>query len=212
MHKIIVFTILASVTSSLHAQEQSPQETPIYIPEENSIGLIKHGKLAVFDQVTDNCWTNSSSIQSKIHLIFEQNNISVIDYQPAFYNYQTVYAVISAFGYRTKNGLCAVSANFGVNTYVSMTLGGWQGRQTFSTEYNATLFQGSYLATSGGNVNDQLDDFLVGEASKFVASVLSSRRDSKVGQYWETYPPNGDPPMSREEFQEILSQRSSKSE
>lgn len=167
------------------------------------VGLIENSTLTVFDNVVDNCWTNSSAIRSKVHLIFEQNDIRVLDYKPAFFSFDTVSTELSAVGFKISGG-CAVSAEFRVQTGIYSDLGGANGRQVHVFRYRARIFDRASIFSNGGNTNSQLTDFFEGAASEFVAKTLSARRDQGLQEYMQEYPSTKEPPMSKKEWDEYI--------
>jgi hypothetical protein len=96
--------------------EANADNPPVFIDDEAVYGLVQHSVLTISDQVDGNCWTNSSSARAKVRLLFEQNDIFVPDYQPAFFGLSTVHTQITGIGFRLENGLCVVSAEFEVLT------------------------------------------------------------------------------------------------
>jgi hypothetical protein len=195
---------LAFSASVLQAQENTESNFPTFLGDGEEIGLIKHSTVLVDDQVDGSCWTNSQAVRSRVYLIFEQSGIFVPDYSPAFFNFQTVQASLEGFGLRNSSGLCVVSASFNVETLVSQKLGGLDNNREFSIRYTARIFERESIFTNGNNVNSQISDFLEGAASEFAAKVLSSRRSDNVQDYYATYPPYSDKPMSEEEFKELI--------
>lgn len=188
----------------LVAQEQSQSRIPVYMEKGTEFGLVQSSKIEISDSVTDNCWTNASTVRSRVYLIFEQNGLFVPDYEPAFFGAQNVLTGLSAFGFRLGNGVCAVSASFEVRTRISTRRGGAEGKQEFSFEYTAELFERSSIFSNGGNTNDQLKDFFEGAASEFVAKVLSARRSKELSLYHAIYPRSETPPMSVEEWERLI--------
>ena len=110
-----ISAISALLLSTLATQSSAQEDVfPTYLPWGSIAGLTQSIKLHLNDDVEGNCWTNPNSIRSSAFLMFEQNNIFVPDYEPAFIGFNTPQATISAFGFRTGNGLCAVTATFTV--------------------------------------------------------------------------------------------------
>lgn len=180
------------------------ENNPIHLSGEDASGLVRYTRLFTTDEVDGDCWTNSNSVESKIRLLFEQNDVQVLDYTPAFLNAVTVSTNASAFGFRANSGLCVVSARLQVQTYVYPTYGGYEGGQEYSTEYQAILHHQASVFSSGSNVNAQLTDFFEGAAASFMADVLSARRSGKVRGYFDTYPAALNEPMSLEKWNELV--------
>ena len=154
-----------------------------HFAEETELGLIHGVKLEVIDGVTGNCWTNANSIRSKLHLLFERNDIRVLvddeklqamNLEAARSGEPTLAAAnvfVNTVGLRS--GLtCAVAARFSVR-------GGLLVHYPRANEYfivDALLFQKGAIYTSGTNTNSQLSDFFEGAGSEFVAKTISGRR------------------------------------
>lgn len=128
----------------------------------------------------------------------------VLDYEPAFNNWQTPRVVLAALGGRSGNGQCYVSGRFLVYFQSSITLGGTNGGQEFRFPTLATVFETDAVFLNSGNANDQLGDFLNGAASEYLARVISSRRSEQFEAYLEAYPPHNDLPISTADWQEYL--------
>lgn len=194
--------LLFSLIMTLPLFADEPENT-VYLNFGDELGLIENSTLTILDDVDDNCWTNGSTIRSKTHLLFEQNDIYVPDFQPAFFGFRTVSATISAYGSRTTDGLCIVSASFAVKTSTYPTIGGNRGSVEFNFSTTATLSSNDVLLWSGRNVNDQIADFYDGEASKFLAKAIAARRRETVVKFNAAYPTNGKPPMSQKEWENL---------
>ena len=196
--------VLAAVTFQPAFGQDGGYRIPIRLKGTEPMGLVRHSTLTTDDQVTDNCWTNADSIRSKIFLIFSQNDIFVPDYVPAYFNSGTVVASISANGFRTGSGICAVSATFSVYTKTVQNLGGADGRQEYAVEYLSSIYDNGMIATNSTNVNSALDDFFIGAASEFAAKVITARKSENVTDFFQDYPPQDATPMSVEEFKEMM--------
>ncbi len=98
-----------------------------------------------------------------------------------------------------------MSASYDVETSVSHKLGGYDGVPEYSASYKASVFDRQSVFISSSNTNDQLRDFFVSSASEFAAKVIAARRDEVVRNYIEHFPNIGEPPMSEERWEEILS-------
>lgn len=183
------------------AQESGPTTS---MPWESNLGLIKNVTLNLNDDVTDECWTNADLIRSNTFLSFEQNDIFVPDYDVAFYNYNTAEGLIDAFGYRTASGICAVSAQFRIQTISSDTIGGYGSKEAFHFEHLAVLFEKNAIFTSSTTVNLQLKDFYEGAVSEFLARSISQRRNADFKRYLSIYPASGEIPMSREQWRQMI--------
>ncbi len=150
-------------------------------------GFIKYAEIKVHDGVTDNCWTNSNSIGSRTRLLLEQNDIETID-GIAFHDMSAPVVYVSAFGF--KNGsLCVVSAEFSVysqgNSYWDASQRG--GKEWFVAQFNE-IHSSQYLFTGPGAVNDEISDWFDGQASEFIANVLSARRNPDVQSFMADFP------------------------
>lgn len=197
--------VSALLLSTLAAQSSAQEDAfPTYLPWGSVAGLTQNIKLHLNDDVDGNCWTNASSIRSSAFLMFEQNDIFVPDYEPAFIGFNTPQATISAFGFRTGNGLCAVTATFTVQYRSSEVLGGADGKERFSFPTTVNVFENAAIFTNSSNVNEQLTDFFQGQVSEFIARSISSRRNDDFSRYFELYPPSDERPMSIEEWDAMI--------
>ena len=179
------------------------QEIPIYLDTGAEIGFVNFSTFQIDDDVTDACWTNSKTIQSLVRLSFEQNDVPILDYKPAWYATNVVHTELEAIGFRTSSSNCAVHAAFKVATRVNARFGGAEGRPLFSASYVASVFERSAIFTNSRNVNEQLRDFFEGASSEFLALVLSSRRDKNVISFKSAYPHFANKPLSEEEWREM---------
>ncbi|MFA8442250.1 hypothetical protein [Yoonia sp.] len=195
----------AFLLSTLATQSSAQDDVfPTYMPWGSVVGLTQNIKLHLNDDVDGNCWTNPNSVRSSAFLMFEQNDIFVPDYEPAFISYATPQATISAFGFRTNNGLCAVSANFVVQYGSSEVLGGADGKARFSFPTTVNIFENTAIFVNSSNVNEQLADYFEGQVSEFIARSISSRRTDEFDKYFELYPRSNERPMSMEEWEAMI--------
>ena len=171
----LLTTTLALMMSAIPLLAQSSDKTT-YMPWGAVAGLANNVKLILSDEVDGNCWTNASTIQATTFLTFEQNDIFVPDYELAFINAWTPQARISAYGFRTDTGVCAVTASFSVEYGASDVKGGFDGSERFSFPISVSVFEGSAIFTNSVNVNDQLRDFFTGEVADYIGKVISVRR------------------------------------
>ena len=170
-----------------------------YLPEAARDGLVKHATLNVYDNVTDNCWTNSGTVESKARLAFEQNQVSVLDFKPAFYGPHVIFVEFDVFGSRAANGMCSVAAQFEVSTLVHGVVGGYDAVPEHSTSYIAVLATDAILLRNSGNTNEQVKDFYDGTISEYLAKVLAGRREETVSQFHVHYPDFGKTVVPRDE-------------
>lgn len=174
------------------------------VPRGSLPGIIHHSQLILEDDVSDRCWTNAETISSKVRLLFEQNEISVLAEAPAYYSGSIVMTTMSALGFRAENGLCAVSAYFSVNSVVSQTLGGENDINEYHVTYLSEIFRKSSIFVASRNSDQQLADFFEGHSSEFVANVVSSRRDPIVARFMSDFPQLASAPMTRATYLKIL--------
>lgn len=182
---------------------QGTADTTNFLPWPDSLGLVAHSTIEVFDDVSGNCWTRPNDVKSKVHLLYAQNEIFVPDYEVAAYGYITVASTITATGFRTGNGVCAVMATFRVGHFAQTTFGGWNGGSEYKmNQWVNSIFE-SQIVTSGSDVNDDLESFFTGAASSFLAKHLSAKSGSNVQKILAEYPP-AEKPLSREKWDEMV--------
>ena len=194
-------TLCLMTPVSLGAQGK---DYPTWMEPNASVGLATSIALNVYDQVDDNCWTNSDLIRSAAYLNFERNDIFVPDYEPAFINSGTPEGQIYALGFRNGSGVCAVYASFRVRYPTSDKLGGADGREEFYFSHNAVVYEKSVIVTNLNNVDQQLKDSFEGWVTDFIATGISERRNSDFQRWLQLYPPTGDRPMSQAEWDEAI--------
>lgn len=201
----LVFFLLFPLVLGDEVNANEDAQYPEYLSSSSMPALITSATLDVSDGVTDNCWTNSEVVKSKIYLLLEQNEIFVPDYDVAFYNPQTVSILLSAFGFRTGSGVCAVSAEFSVDTKIYQSWGGGGGKQEYSIPYVASIYSRASVFTNSANVNDQILNLFDGAASEFAAKVISARRSPEIRQYRSQYPVSNERPISKQKWDELFS-------
>ena len=167
-------------------------------------GFVKYIRLKHDDQVTDNCWTNASSVLARARLRLENNDVHVIDYDPVFPSLFSPFLQISAVGYRT-GGLCVGNVSVQVLYYGNSSYGGLENKPKYWFTAQQVIFTRSSVFSSGKNFNQQIDDFIDGSVSEFLANAVASRRDPIVEEFFQTYPSFGSPPMTQEEWDKYLS-------
>jgi hypothetical protein len=205
------FLAVSAMLVSFFATPSSAQDDGVttYMTWGSVLGLTQNIKLNLSDEVGDNCWTNPSSVRSSAFLMFEQNGIFVPDYEPAFISSSTPQATISALGFRTSNGLCAVTASFTVQYRSYEVLGGADGKERFSFPMTASVFQNTAIFVNSSNVNQQLADYFEGQISEFIARGISVRRNDDFNRYFELYPRSNERPMSEEDWNAMIERMSS---
>ena len=171
---------------------------------EDTLGYIKFVHTRIDDQVTDNCWTNAKSIEARVRLIFEQSDISTVDELPAFLTVVTPIVSISALGFRTNNGTCAVNATLKVIHRGYTELGDSDRGVSYYFQGLVHSFSRFAIFTSGSNTNSQLADFFETSASELAIKVLSGRRNLDVENFFDMNPNYLEEPMTQEEFEEYL--------
>lgn len=167
-------------------------------------GYVRHVRLLHNDEVTDNCWTNARNVLARTRLLLENNDVHVFVHDPAFQRLFSPFLQISAVGYRS-GGLCVGSASVEMFSFGSATYGGADGKPEYRFRVQQVIFDKTSVFSSGTNFNQQIDDFVNGSISEFLADAVAARRDPKVKIFFETYPGFGEVPMTREEWDEYLS-------
>ncbi len=165
------------------------------------LGLIRFTELTVRDDVSGGCWTNSAYITSKVKLLLEQNDVAVLEYEPLFLGPVVVNTEISAFGFRDDNGTCAVHAKLQVYSHSYEEFGDIShDESSYVMPRRVSLFSGGALFVNSNKVNEQLSEFIEGQAAEFLSGVLSGRRDSIVQEFFVDFPAWLDKPISSEEL------------
>lgn len=209
MNKIIryvVFLALAALFQLVLGMPQlaRAQDAPKFLEYGLELGLIRNSYLFSSDQVSDNCWTNMSSIEAKIRLLLERNEIPVFREPFAFYNSFNVQVKLVAFGFRTGDGLCVVSSALSVSTGLSEDINYSGQGPGIIADYSVAIFQRSAIFTSGFNVNEQLDGWFEGVVSEFIADIISARRSDEIQEYFERFPTFGRDPLTQSQFDDIV--------
>lgn len=173
MKNAIVFSaFILNVVFAAESLAQNADKDPIAIND--LLGLVSRVDLVVDDQVSDGCWTNSSTVKSKVQLIFEQSNIPVQEY--ALHLVWQPQVTLFALGGRSGNGMCAVTASLQVYAWSAARL------PTFESELLTTVTLASFsdtgIFTNSSNANGQLTDFFEGAASELAANIISARRSA----------------------------------
>lgn len=200
MKNSFLLVVLSLISGAAYSQDSVPN----YIEFGDELGIIKNIHLVVHDEVSDSCWTNSSSILSRVRLIFEQSDIATSDERFAFFGGAAVGGELVAFGHRTASGICVVSAEFKIMTQIYQRVGGFEGRPVYYFGYWSTIHSSKYVVSSSVNVNGQLTDFFEGAASEVVADIISARREDDIKSFFSDFPNYGADPMTSSEFEEFL--------
>lgn len=180
MKHFIRATACAFLVSVAHADEPTP------LTDKDLSGLIAYSTLRIEDDVTGNCWTNASTVKSKIHLLMEQNGIYVPDYEVSGLNHRTASTRLRVAGTRFSEVQCLVTASFDVITRGRVDFGDWRGPQFTATPI-ITVYENGRTFTNSRNVNEQLEDFAIGAASEFLAQHISAKRSDAVEAFNEAY-------------------------
>jgi len=162
-------------------------ETDSRITSSEALGLISTVNINVSDDVSDGCWTNASSIEAKLRLLFEQNEIIVEREELAFLTVAARLVFVVATGYRL-NGICVASASFELRHWATSSLGGYDNLPEFLTSGLVVSVENGVILANRVNVNQQLQDFVEASAANLVADILSARRSDAVRFFKNTYP------------------------
>jgi len=192
--------ILIFVGSCAFAQEAQPTR----VPYELAPGYVKFVNLDVDDQISGNCWSNTKTVEAKVRLLLEQNELPVLNYLPQFRSRFVPQVTILGLGMRNGNGTCFGHIQFLVQTIYFDKYGGFEGKEEFEFTGFGTVFSQASIFSNAGNLNAQISDFVEGAASEFAAEAISSRRNELVSKFNKLYPGFDQKPMSREEFDKII--------
>lgn len=148
----------------------------------NTAGLVRWANLKVSDSVEGGCWTNASSIESKLRLMFEQSDVPLIADVKTSSPF-AVAVVASAYGAR-RSGTCVVSASFDVMGWAYAVLGDTDPmEERFVAPLLASFHGRDYVAVSSSNTNGLLTEFFEEQAATFLADVLAGRRDPDIERF-----------------------------
>lgn len=201
---LLILLVWAAGFNSDEAFAQSSNGSSATFYTKQTLGLTTHVNIVMSDQVTGNCWTNSFSVESRAKLLFEQNGVSVVDYEILLLTPFNYSVVISAFGERTGNGLCYASAQVKTIYYASERYWLKDDDKKFTLLHRVQAFAQTYVAVSSTNLNDQISDFVDGALSELMAKIISARRDPDVQRMKAIFPNYQETPTSREDIVRML--------
>ncbi|HAR50674.1 MAG TPA: hypothetical protein DCS45_02200 [Roseovarius nubinhibens] len=184
-------------------------DTDRRMSQDEALGLITTVNIDVSDEVSDRCWTNASSIEAKLRLLFEQNEIKVEKDELAFLVAAARSVSVRAWGYRTGS-VCVVGATFALRHWASSNMGGIDGLPEFSASGLVVAFSNSAVLSSKVNANQQLMEFFESNATNLVADIISARRSDVIRLFKNTYPHYGQEIPTQKEWEEYLSDFSSR--
>ena len=198
-----------SILACLTLAEAARADADRSLSQSEALGLISIVNIDVSDDVSDGCWTNVSTVEAKMRLLFEQNDIEVEKDSLAFLMPAARSVSLSALGFRNGMG-CVVSAAFEVRHWTSSDVGGYEELPEFSVSGLVVSYSRQYVGTNSSNMNQQLLDFFDATATNFVADILSARRSDVVRLFKNTYPHYGQEIPTQKEWEEYLSDFSSR--
>lgn len=153
---------------------------PTWVSPDGALGLITWVDLQARDDVEGDCWTNSEAIRSKVHLIFEQNDMYVAPDDIFRHRIESPKVELSAFGHRDSAGTCVVSASFDVEFWAHDNQWRDAKESPIVVAFKGSLFRRDYVVWNKGRVNEALDEFFVSSASELAAKVISARRNDAM--------------------------------
>ena len=200
--KTLSYTILILMSAVTYAFSQ--ETLPTRVPYELAPGYVKYVNLDIDDQISGNCWSNTKTVEAKVRLLFEQNELPVLNYRPQFRSRFVPQVTILGLGMRNGNGTCFGHIQFLVQTIYFDKYGGFEGKEEFEFTGVGIVFSQASIFSNSDNLNSQISDFVEGAASEFAASAISSRRNELVLKFDNIYPGFNQKPMSREEFDKMI--------
>jgi hypothetical protein len=201
----ILFSTVCVVAISATVPNPARSEADKFISQEDALGLITTVNVVVSDQVSDGCWTNANRVSAMIRLLFEQNGVVVEQEDLAFLTTAGRRVGVTVVGFRTSNGVCAASASFTVDHWVSQRIGGLDGLPQFSVSGMNRAVDESSIFTNGTSLDQQVLSFFEETTMNFISDIISARRSSSVAALKAAYPAFGESMMTRSEWDSYLS-------
>ena len=115
-----VALILLSIPSigcghTLEERLQEEAENTEFIPHGKALGIVHHVYVVIQDNVKGQCWTNTSSVKSKVEAKLEAAGIHTYKNSFTAYNGAKAMLVVSGNGYRAaESNTCFASVEFNV--------------------------------------------------------------------------------------------------
>jgi hypothetical protein len=150
-----------------------------FLDSDQALGLISFATVLTSDQVSGNCLTNLPTIENKLKLMLEQNDVSVVESKP--YTLKSPAIGLIANGYRVE-GVCVASFAFEVRSWGGTTFYDQSDGSGYAVSTLMDLYSSHQISTNRSNVNAQALDFFEGEAAGFLAQVIASRKKPIVAE------------------------------
>ena len=201
---------LAGLLTLISCASANAQDRDLrFIERQDVLGMVRFARVAFSDQIDGSCWTNVASVESRVRLLLQQNDVQVLDESIAFEDVISPRLHVTGVGFRNGAGTCAASVTVSLEARVGSRFGGSDGIPEFHFSTNSVLFTDLSVFTAGTNLNDVINDFVTGSVSELLVRILSGRRDPIVRELFLTLPNLLEEPMTSEAFRQFLEDNSS---
>jgi len=176
-----------------------------YINSEMAVGLINAVELRIDDQVSNQCWTNSTAVQARISAELERTNIAVFTEPLAFSLPSSPILQIQLIGFRVGERQCIGYMKTSVFTFSPNQMGslGYTGK-VYMVDGQHFLWTKAALYSDAGTLNNVVMQGVQEHVDALVSSILKARRDEAVIDYRNNFPDSA--PMTLKEMKQKIAQ------